>query len=308
MPDEQVLTKGKDAVRDKYFIKDLESITGIKAHTLRIWEQRYKIIVPKRTETNIRYYDDDDLRFILNISILNKNGYKISKIAEMPRPEVMQLCHELTAQNPGNNILIQQLVGAMIEFDEKEFNKIISVYILKHGLEETIVKLIFPFLEQCGVLWIVGTIQPAHEHFISNLIRQKLFVSIDNLTGVEAPRQHKFLLFVPLGEEHDIGILFANYLLRSRGHKVIYLGSSLPFEELHSIFKVHKPDYIFSTVTSINSNVKIQYFVDTLSKGFPKSQILLSGSQVLGKLDLKIHENVKLIKSPAEFIQYLNKL
>jgi MerR family transcriptional regulator, light-induced transcriptional regulator len=305
---EQVLTKGKDAVRDKYFIKDLESITGIKAHTLRIWEQRYKIIVPKRTETNIRYYDDDDLRFILNISVLNKQGYKISKIAEMPRQELLNLCQKLAAKDQDKNQLIQELVMAMIAFDEKEFNKIIAVYILKHGLEQTIIKLIFPFLEQCGVLWIVGTIQPAHEHFISNLIRQKLFVSIDNLTGIESKNMHKFLLFVPLGEEHDIGILFANYLLRSKGHKVIYLGSSLPFEELYSIFKVHKPDFIFSTVTSINSNVKIQYFVDTLSAGFPQSQILLSGSQILGKTDLKIPSNVKLIRNPKEFIDFLEKL
>lgn len=301
---ESNLNEGKDI----YSIKDIETITGIKAHTIRIWEQRYEFLEPKRTPTNIRYYDDSDLRFLLNISVLNKHGYKISKIASMSIKEINEACLKITEHQNKFAGEINELVDSMMNFNEKEFNRILGLSILKKGLEYSMSKLIFPFLEKCGILWITGVIQPAHEHFVSSLIRQKLFVSIDNLNGEIKPNAKKFLLFIPSGETHDIGLLFANYILRARGHQVIYLGSSLPYEDLYKILSVHKPDFIFSIITSISSNIKIQRFVDTLSIHWPHSQILLTGSQILSKKDLQTPENVVILKSPSHFSDLLDEI
>lgn len=299
---------GKDAVRDKFFIKDIENITGIKAHTIRIWEQRYSIITPKRTDTQIRYYDEEDLRFILNVSILNSNGYKISRIAKMSKEDVQRKCQAITEVNSKYDQQIQSLVAAMLAFDEKEFNKILAINILKLGLEETMIHIVFSFMEQVGILWLAGTIHPAHEHFISSLIRQRLFVSIDNLNGNVKENSKKFLLFVPTGESHDLGLLFANYLLRSRGHHVIYLGSSLPFEDLYKIFTLHKPDYIFSTITSLNSNVSIQGFINNMAKHWPETTILLTGAQVVKRKNLRLYPNIQIIDNPDNFLNFLKKL
>src|SRR5688572_21364702 len=142
------MKQGKDAVRNKLFIKDIENISGIKAHTIRIWEQRYNIIKPKRTDTGIRYYDEEDLRFILNISILNNNGYKISKIAKMGMDAILQKCSEFSENKSKYDGQIQQLISSMLSFDEKEFNKILSINILKTGLEQTMLHIVFPFMEQ----------------------------------------------------------------------------------------------------------------------------------------------------------------
>lgn len=293
--------------KDIYSIKDIEHITGIKAHTLRIWEQRYNFLAPKRTETNIRYFDEADLRLILNVSLLNNNGYKISKIAQMSHNEIQVRCNELVSQNPQDQD-IELLIDAMLAFDEAEFTRNLSNHILRKGLEHTMANLVFPFLEKCGVLWITGRIQPAHEHFISNLIRQRLHVSIDNVSSVPHPQSKKFVLFVPSGENHDIGLLFANYLLKSRGHKVIYLGSSLPYEDLAQILAFHKPDYIFTIVTAMSSKINIQLFVDTLSEDWPEARILLTGSQILNKRDLEVPQNVTLLPSPQHFITLIDEL
>lgn len=299
------MKKGKKDFRNKLFIKDLENITGIKAHTIRIWEQRYKIFEPHRTDTGIRYYDEDQLRLILNISILNNNGFKISKIAEMGLEEIREKCQQLSENKSKYDGQIQSLISTMMMFDEKEFNKILSINILKLGLEDTMMQIIFPFMEQIGLLWLSGSIHPAHEHFISNLIRQRLFVAIDNLSVRPSPDSKKFLVFVPTGESHDLSILFANYVLRSRGHEVIYLGSQTPFEDLYKIFDIRKPDFIFSIITSLNSNVSIQTFINNLGKHWKDTQILLSGSQIANKKELKMADNIRVLGSPDELINFL---
>jgi DNA-binding transcriptional MerR regulator len=299
---------GKKDFRNKLFIKDLENITGIKAHTIRIWEQRYKIFEPHRTDTGIRYYDEEQLRLILNISILNNNGYKISKIAEMSLEEIRDKCQQLSENKSKYDGQIQSLISTMMLFDEKEFNKILSINVLKLGLEDTMIQIVFPFMEQVGLLWLAGSIHPAHEHFISNLIRQRLFVAIDNLTVSSSNESRKFLVFVPTGESHDLSILFSNYVLRSRGHEVIYLGSQLPFEDLYKIFEERKPDYVFSIITSLNSNVSIQAFINNLGKHWKDTEVLLSGSQIVNKRELKIPDNVHVLANPPELISFLNEI
>jgi len=306
-PDLEAQRKGKQHFRDKYFIKDIENITGIKSYTLRIWEQRYGILTPKRTETNIRYYEEDDLKYMLNVSILNNNGVKISKIARMTRDEVQRQTLQVNETNSKYDAQIQALVSTMMSFDEREFNKILSINILKLGMEETMTKIIFPFMEHIGLLWLGGSIHPAHEHFITNLIRQRLYVAIDQLSVNFQTPSKKYLLFVPSGEPHDLSLLFANYLLRARAQQVIYLGTSTPLEDLSSIFKLHMPDFIFCSLTASNASMPTQVFIHALSKSWPNTKIILTGYQVLKRKDIILPPNVMSVANPDEFVDFVEK-
>lgn len=280
----------------RFAIKDIECITGIKAHTLRIWEQRYNLIVPKRTDTNIRYYDDDDLRFILNVSILNNYGIKISEIAKMSGDKIRETVLLVSEKNSPQSAQVKALISTMFSLDEQAFNNILSSNILKLGLEDTIIQVVFPFLHQIGVLWMTEAVHPAHEHFITNLIRQKLYVAIDAQTGKQSPDGKKFLLFLPEGETHEIGLLFANYFLRARGHKVVYLGQNLPYADLGKLFDFYEPDYVLSSITSAFAEQGVQGFINKLSKCWPDTTILLTGYLVLNNDCLCFPSNVEVLK------------
>ena len=297
--------KSKKDYRDKYFIKDIENITGIKAYTLRIWEQRYGMLVPKRTETNIRYYEEDDLKYMMNIAILNANGIKISRIAQMDRDEVQRKTLSISENNSGQQSQISTLTSAMFDFDEREFNKTLSINILHLGMEQTTTQIIFPFLQHLGVMWLSGTIHIAHEHFITNLIKQRIFVAIDQLNIIPNANAKKFLLFLPNGENHELSLLLASYLLRANGKNVLYLGTSTPLEDLNKIHKLHNPDYVFCALTNPNSSMPVQVYLNTLSRSWPNTQILVTGSQVVKRRDLKIPENCRVIADPTSFLHFL---
>ena len=297
--------KSKKDYRDKYFIKDIENITGIKAYTLRIWEQRYGMLVPKRTETNIRYYEEDDLKYMMNIAILNVHGIKISHIAQMDRDEVQRKTLSISENNTGQQAQIATLTSAMFDFDEREFNKTLSINILQLGMEQTTTQIIFPFLQHLGVMWLSGTIHIAHEHFITNLIKQRIFVAIDQLNIIPNANGKKFLLFLPNGENHELSLLLASYLLRANGKNVIYLGTSTPLEDLNKIHKLHNPDYVFCALTNPNSSMPVQVYLNTLSRSWPNTQILVTGSQVVKRRDLKIPENCRVISDPTSFLHFL---
>ncbi len=299
--------RSKKDFRDKYFIKDIENITGIKAYTIRIWEARYGIIKPKRTDTKIRYYEEGDLKHMMYVSILRNSGIAISKIARMSRDEVMRKAMSINENSSKYQSQVQALSTTMLNFEEREFNKILSINILKLGMEETMVEIIFPFLDHVGLLWAAGSIHPAHEHFITNLIRQRLYVAIDQLNINHIADAKRYLLFVPSGEPHDLGLLFANYLLRSRGQNVIYLGDSTPIEDLHQIFKMHKPDYLFCALTATNSGLPTQVFIHALSKSWPNTTIMLTGPQVVRRKDLTIPKNCVVIDSPKSFINFVEE-
>ena len=266
-----------------YSIKDLEQLSGIKAHTLRIWEQRYNIIQPKRTDTNIRTYDDHDLKLVLNISLLKHHGYKISEISRLSVEEMYQEVIKVSDQKLNYPDQIHSLTITMLDLDEDRFEKIIGTNILQFGFENTMIHVIYPFLNRIGTLWITGSIGPAQEHFITNLIRQKLIVAIDGQVNKQRPGGKKYLLYLPEGEMHEISLLFANYIIRARQNKVVYLGQNLPFNELEFAYNVHKPDYIFSVITSIPTNQDVQVYVDKLASHFPNSTLLLTGYQIVGQ-------------------------
>lgn len=290
-----------------YSIKDLEQLSGIKAHTLRIWEQRYQFILPKRTETNIRYYDGKDLKLVLNIALLKENGYKISKIAGMSEEEMNNEVLRLTEKNLRYPDQIHALTLAMIDLDEDRFEKIMATNILKLGFESTMINVIYPFLSKIGVLWQTGAINPSQEHFISNLIRQKLIVAIDGQFVSNEESQHKYLLYLPEGELHELTLLFLCYIIKARRNKVVYFGQNLPFDDLKSIFEVHNPDYILTIITTSPPAGEVKDYVQKLSQTFPEAEVLLSGYQVIGQ-KIKSKDNVKVFTRIDHITQFVEEM
>lgn len=246
-----------------YSIKEIERLTDIKAHTIRIWEQRYNLLKPHRTDTNIRYYTNDDLKKILNVNSLYKAGYKISKIAELSEEQLKEKIASLQSNNNFETI-ISEFVKVTIYFDEESFNKLFSDCINKYGIETSIIDILYPFLDKIGVLWQTDKIHPAQEHFISNLIRQKIITYTDSLK-TKVSKSETFLLFLPEGELHEISLLFYNYILKKNGYKVIYLGQSVPLNDLVKVIEYCKPDNIM--MYSINHDVKenISKYVDKIT-------------------------------------------
>lgn len=288
-----------------YSIKDLEQLSGIKAHTLRIWEQRYSLLSPKRTETNIRYYDDLDLKLILNVALLNDNGFKISKIAKMSETEMRSEVIRLTDKNLTYDDQIHALTICMIEMDEERFDKVLSTNIIKIGFEQTMLNIIYPFMSKIGVLWQTGAINPAQEHFISNLVRQKLIVAIDGQVSKGAGK--KFLLYLPEGELHEISLLFAAYMIKLKGHKVIYLGQNTPSDDLYSVYRLHQPQYIMTVVTTSPSSDYVQEYINSLANRFEKAEILISGYQIVGQ-DLEFPQNVKSLHYIRQIKDFLEEI
>lgn len=285
-----------------YSIRDLEKISGIKAHTLRVWEQRYDILDPKRTETNIRYYEEDDLRLLLSISMLNNNGYKISKIAKMDHKEIHEICQSLFEVTEEHENQVNALTLSMIDMDEDRFEKIISNNTLRYGFEETMVKIINPFFERVGILWQTGTIRPAQEHFISNLVRQKVIVAIDAQVVPKGPEVPRYLLFLPEHELHELGLLFASYLLRSRGNRVIYLGQGLPEEDLDSVYESYHPNYLYTILTMNPPKESALNYVKRIGEKFSDSIILATG-HALRDLEAP-RDNVRLLSQMPDLLRY----
>lgn len=263
-----------------YSIKDLEKFTGIKAHTLRIWEKRYGVVEPERTPTNIRYYTDADLKKLLNISILNRFGFRISDIVELSDNEMSEKILQLTQRLYDADSQIESLVVAMIDVDENRFDKVLTSAIIKLGFEQAVLKVIYPFFERIGMLWQVGSISPAQEHFMSNLIRQKLIVAIDGLATSALPGADNYLLFLPEGEWHEIGLLFSSYLIRKRGHHVVYLGQSVPFENLAEIITIRKCNRILTQFISAMDEAEVDQYITRMGTSFAGCTIMISGSQL----------------------------
>ena len=281
----------------KFSIKDLEKLSGIKAHTLRIWEQRYGILKPERTDTNIRWYSNDELKSLLNICLLYNHGLKISKIAQLSQEEIIGKVNHIIDEQSTEVEQIDALVIAMIEIDEIKFDWIISNNILNKGFEHTYGKIIYPFLMKIGTMWQTGAINPAQEHFISSLIRQKLVAAIDNLKFSNTAPEKQFLLFLPDGELHELSLLYYSYWLRSKGYGVIYLGQSVPMDDLEKVVEIRKPDCLLSIFTNpIDSPETVAKEISAKFKGIP---LLLSGLQVFNS-KLKPTKDIKLFNSPEE--------
>lgn len=289
-----------------YSIKDLEQLSGIKAHTLRIWEHRYEIIEPQRTHSNIRYYDDSDLKLVLNISYLNQNGHKISRIARMTLQEIEKAVMGIASSNLEYPNQVNALVIAMVSLNEVRFEKIIATNTLQFGFENTMIHIVYPFLERIGFLWQTGSINPAHEHFITNLIRQKLIVAIDGHSSSEHPDIKKYLLFLPEGETHELGLLFAAYIIKSRGNRMIYLGQNMPLDDLATTVQTYQPDYVLGIMTSTPANEEAIQYAEQLVHLFPQQTILLTGYQAITQKH-KMPSGVHVLAQVADLITFVDQ-
>ena len=290
-----------------YSIRDLEKLSGIKAHTIRIWEQRYGVIAPKRTKTNIRYYQDDDLKFLLNVSLLNKNGIKISKIAKMSRQTVAEKVAAIAEINFEYSTQLDALTISMIEMDEQKFDRIVSMNIQQLGFERTMLEVIYPFLDKLGVLWLTGSINPVQENFISYLIRQKIIVAIDQEPIPQGKQVKKFIIYLPEGEKQELTLLFMHYILKSRRNQVLYLGQDISVADLRDACKVHKPDFIFTMISETFAKEPVQKYVDKLAETFPDCQVLLSGYQVVAQ-KVTAPQNVRVLRSLDHTLEFLELL
>jgi DNA-binding transcriptional MerR regulator len=290
-----------------YSIKDLEKLTGIKAHTLRAWEQRYDIIQPKRTKTNIRYYLDEDLKFILNIALLNKNGIKISKIAMMSEVEIAEKVAAISEINFEYGTQLDALTISMIEMDEYKFDRIVNTNIQQIGFERTMLEVIYPFLDKLSVLWLTGSINPVQENFMSYLIRQKLIVAIDKeplLVGKNVP---KFLIYLPEGEKQELSMLFMHYLLKSRKNHVVYIGQDISLTDLRDACNIYQPDYIFTMITETFAKEPVQRYVDRMAENFSDCKVLLSGYQVVAQ-QVESSSNVTILQSLQHTMEFLTSV
>jgi DNA-binding transcriptional MerR regulator len=289
----------------RFSIKDLEKLSGIKAHTLRIWEQRYGILNPERTDTNIRWYCNDKLKHLLNVTFLYEHGYKISKIALLKPEEVVSEVNKIVDKEENVCDQIRGLVISMIELEEERFEAIISNNIQHHGFPYTIEKIVYPFLSKIGVMWQTGSINPAQEHFISNLIRQKLIAAIDAQKPSSNENCKRFILFLPDGELHELSLLYFNYLLKSKGHRVIYLGQSVPLNDLKKVVEIREPEFLISVFTHISGEP--DSFINELASTFRNINILLSGCQVVDKFE-NLPSNVRTFCTPKDLLDILDHL
>ncbi len=289
-----------------YSIKDLEHLSGIKAHTLRIWEQRYGLIQPKRSEGNIREYSDHELRLILNVSLLNKAGYKISRIAEMNEKQIEEAVATLLQEATAGDTLIDALVLSMNELNEVRFEKTFSTAILHQGFEQAMLTVVLPFLRRIGVMWQVGTITPAQEHFISNLIRQKMIVAIDGVVPATQPFSSRVVLYLPEDEMHEIPLLFIYYILKIRGYQVVYLGQSVPLQDLVSIVDYYKPEMLFSVFTSQPDQEIMPAHISLLQSKLSNVKCYLSGYQINAQ-NITSSKNIVVYNEMVDLINLLNR-
>jgi len=279
-----------------YSIKDLESLSGIKAHTLRIWEKRYSIFRPNRTDTNIRYYKDEDLQKVLNISLLNRKGVKISKIAEMSDTEIKQKVAELTEVGFGFEDQIDSMMLAMFELDESKFNLIIDHQIKAEGFEKTINNVLYPLLDKLSTMWMAGSVKSVHENFVSNIIKRKIIVEIDNIIRCEKFNGTRCLIYLPEYETHELSLLYLQFILVKNSVKVINLGTNVPIIDVLEGKNIFQPHFIFTIFNDSFSETPLQPYIDDLAKNATESQILISGFQTSSQ-KLKLPNNVKILNS-----------
>ena len=284
----------------KYSIKDLEQITGIKAHTIRIWEKRYGLVQPERTKTNIRTYSDKDLKKLLNISMLNASGIKISRLAEMDVIDLEANVLKLSKVNKLEDTSIEKLILATLNFDEDLFESILSRCVIEKGMEDTTAQILFPFFHRVGILWQVGSISPAQEHFISNLIRQKLFAAIDSVSGFKKEGAHKIVFYLREKELHEISILFYTYIAKKNGMQTLYLGQDLPFQELEKVIKEYKPHSIFTSLITPIKSENLNQYLQKMKNSFSTVDLYVTGLQLQQK-GVSVPKGIITITSMDDF-------
>jgi len=292
---------------NQFTIRDIENLSGIKAHTLRIWEQRYKLFVPRRKQSRHRIYDNEDLKELLRISFLYHNGYKISRIAEMSCEEIRCAVSSTCTGGDDHELFIHQLIEASIDFDKERFDKIINSLVIRVGLEKAILYVFYPFLQRIGLLWMTNNVIPAQEHFCSHIIRKKIICAIDGLDmhNSRPANGPTVLIFSPTGEFHEIPLLAANYFLKKNNIRTIYFGVNLSLDCLCEYLQQHEAGYIFTHIITQMKDCDLRNYIEKLSERFPSKNILVSGAAC--KCMKELPSNITMICQPDDLIRYFGK-
>jgi MerR family transcriptional regulator, light-induced transcriptional regulator len=289
-----------------FSIKELESLSGIKAHTIRIWEQRYKFLKPSRTLTNIRTYTNEELKTLLTVALLNKHGYKISRIDNMRPEQRRQEVLQLNTTEARSEQVVNDLIGTMVDLDFIHFEALLAQQIQQHGLFATISGVVFQFLEKVGILWQTNRIQPAQEHVASCIVRQKLISAIDQLPA-PVKRTPFFLLFLPENEHHELGLLFVYYLLKKRGLPVLYLGANVPLKDVSYVVDQKKPAHLYLHLSSFPVKQNFIKYLHTLSERVAPTHILVSGAMI-EETRKALPLQVQPLQSLAAVITYIHSV
>ncbi|GHC64729.1 MerR family transcriptional regulator [Ulvibacter litoralis] len=298
-------------VKTQFSIKDLEHLSGIKAHTIRIWEKRYNLLTPQRTDTNIRHYDIDNLKRLLNVTFLYNEGHKISKIANLSEADIQELVESI-AINQQDEIAIKDFKSAMFDFDEALFQKTYNTLLATKTFRHVFFNVFIPLLNEIGILWQTSTIDPCHESFISELLKRKLIVAIEQEEQViENSNDPLFVLFLPYNEIHEMGLLYSNYELKAAGYKTLYFGANTPLESLKTIQNSNK-EVIFVTYITIQPEGKdildyLHEFQETTCNN-TSATLWLQGAKPQKIKASQVPPNTHIIKNLQDFITKLEGL
>ena len=290
-----------------YSIGDLERLSGIKAHTIRMWEQRYGLLNPKRTDTKIRFYEDEDLQYLLNVALLNKRGFRISRIAKMSGEELSAEVERISPIKLGPDTGLNLLTLAFVEMNEYKFNEVFSHCASKNGLEETLLGVIYPFLEKLSLMWLTGAVKPVQENFFTQLVRNKLIAEIEKTPLPSSAHAPKCLLFLPKGEKQELSILLVQLLLRRRGILPINIGEDMELMDVEDACKVHQPAYLFTILSESFTDVPVEQYLTDLSGLAENATMIVSGYQVASE-GLSLPENTRAFADLNGLRQYLDSI
>ncbi len=296
-------------VKTSFSIRDMENLSGIKAHTIRIWEKRYNLFSPERTDTNIRTYNLESLQKLLNVTLLYNNGYKISKIAKMGDEKIPALVNEIILEKSEKSHALNSFKLAMLNFDQSLFLKTYNGLMEEKSFTQIFNDVFIPLLNELGLLWQTNTISPAHEHFISNLIKQKIYIHTEKLQ-FETPtkKDEVYVLFLPENEIHELGLLYINYQLALHGYKTIYLGQTMPIESLEDLLKYYTNIRFVSYFTVSPTKDEIDDYFDRFGevlKKSPGSKLYVLGYQIQEIGEEKQLGPIKIFKSINQLVDFL---
>jgi len=291
----------------KFSISDLENLSGVKAHTIRMWEQRYGILRPVRTSTNIRTYCESDLRRLLNVATLCNRGHRISRVAQLSEQELCQAVMQCGEEGHDYLPQVNALLAAAVAMDEAQLHAQITAALDELGFEEAMLHILYPFLRRVGIMWQVGTINPAQEHLVANMIRQKMVAAIEALPYVPPTEARRWVLFLPQGELHELALLFMNYALRARQHHVLYLGQNLPVSELPAVCAAYQPYALCTVLTSVPERDQVQQFVQELADISPRTPLFLYGPLVQREC-LQLPGNAVQLRLMTDFLALADSL
>ncbi|WP_445956663.1 MerR family transcriptional regulator [Yeosuana sp.] len=297
-------------IKTEFSIKDLENLSGIKAHTIRIWEKRYNLLEPHRTDTNIRYYSTENLQKLLNIAFLNNNGYKISKISNLKSHEIPLEVKKIAFKNAMDGYALNAFKLSMMTFDPYLFSKTYNELIAEKSFKEVFYDAFLPLLTDIGLLWQTDTITPAHEHFISTRIEQKILLNIETLQEDKAFNKSKktFVFYLPINEIHDIGLLFTNYELIIRGYQTLFLGQSVPIECLQDLMKFYENITFVSYFTIKPEKEDIQNYLNLFSETLltnNKNELWILGNMANNLDTINIPKHITKYSSIADLVKNL---